>query len=318
MLRVLQAGMRRQGLQSPAQAWLKSAKVPLDAKRQWVGQVLAQRGWAGLLRLGEGVQDLEGEVLFDYLSASAQPQHILHAWLRLERYVHSRHRLALTYLSPKHVQMHHYSVIEGQAPTPAEDVVVLSVLLGILERCGLTGLQFCWDAAPAWWDWSISSEPEAALRQVLALGATARWQIQWQTNPAPKATSKKAGQASQADWNDSGLGDKHSWSRQLANWIGKQLLQSRVESLNLADAAQELGSSERSLQRHLQAEGVRFVDVLGQVRVNLAASQLRSSTCSLAEVGFSSGFADQAHFCREFKRRVGMSPLQFQERSRAH
>jgi AraC-like DNA-binding protein len=317
MLRVLHAGMRRLGLESPAQAWFKSAKVPLDAKRQLVGQVLAQRGWVGLLQLGEGVQDIEGEVLFDYLSASAEPRQILHSWLRLERYVHSRHRLRLAYPSPQHVQMHHYSVVEGQAPTPAEDVVVLGVLLGTLDRCGLKDLQFCWDAAPSWWDWSAAAKSEATLRQVFELEASAHWQIQWHgaNKPAsPPASSHLAPVRGRDAWNGWGdWGGQHSWSRKVADWVGQQLLQSRVESLSLAQAADVLGVGERSLQRHLQAEGLRFVDVLGQVRVNLAASQLRLARCSLAEVGFSSGFADQAHFCREFKRRIGMSPLQWRE-----
>jgi AraC-like DNA-binding protein len=309
MLRVLHAGMRRLGLESPAQAWLQSATVPLDAKRQLVGQVLAQRGWLGVLRLGEGVEELQGEVLMDYLAASADPNHILQAWLRLERYVHSRHRMRITHLSERHIQMHHYSLIEGQAPSAAEDVVVLGVLLGLLQRCGLQDLRFTWEPSLGWWEWGHigrSQEALAGLQHALQTAQTAHWQMQW-TDVIERSNTAPA----QFQFDRTSM--PGLWSAKVAEWVVQQLVQSRVELISLSQAALSLHLSERSLQRNLRAEGLRFVDVLGQARVNLAARLLKQSSSALAEVGFSSGFADQAHFCREFKRRVGMSPLHFRE-----
>ena len=321
MLRVLHAGMRKQGLASPAQAWLKSAQVPLDAKRQIVTQVLSQRGWIGVLKLGMGVHDVHGEALMHYLLCNRTPMYVFNAWLRLERYTHSRHRIQLKPLPSEEdkgldgVEMHHHSLISALPPSPAEDIVVLGVLLGLVDRMEWGELAFRWQADRPWQNWTqVSEQPQSideTLHRVIKGKATAHWQICW----AQKDTSSNEKLLGIAPV-DPDVSQLHSelgpWSAKVAQWLVQQLNTFAVETTKIDDAAHHLGVSARSLQRQLQAEGLRYVDVLGHVRTNLAAFRLKGAA-SLSEIGFVCGYTDQAHFCREFKRRVGMSPLQFRQ-----
>jgi AraC-like DNA-binding protein len=72
--------------------------------------------------------------------------------------------------------------------------------------------------------------------------------------------------------------------------------------------ARQLGSSARSLQRHLRAEGTSFASVLDEVRSSLARSYLRDPEISLAEISFLLGFSHPNSFFRAFRRWTGMTP----------
>ena len=61
----------------------------------------------------------------------------------------------------------------------------------------------------------------------------------------------------------------------------------------------------RSFRRFL---GCTFGDYLSEVRIRRAFDLLRGSKGSLADVSYTSGFADQAHLCRTFKKVTGLTP----------
>jgi AraC-like DNA-binding protein len=48
-----------------------------------------------------------------------------------------------------------------------------------------------------------------------------------------------------------------------------------------------------------------------ELRCRAGAWWLLNSHASIAELGFLSGYADQAHFTRELQRRVGMTPARY-------
>lgn len=87
-------------------------------------------------------------------------------------------------------------------------------------------------------------------------------------------------------------------------------------SWRLKDAARELAFSERTLQRHLQQSGRNFSSVLRRARMRAAAKLLAETNTSLAEVGYFCGYADQAHFQRDFQRVANMTPQTFRVVSR--
>ncbi|MFN7191487.1 MAG: helix-turn-helix transcriptional regulator, partial [Rhodospirillales bacterium] len=83
---------------------------------------------------------------------------------------------------------------------------------------------------------------------------------------------------------------------------------------SVADLAKACVASPRSLQRRLAQDSMSVTRILGDVRTQAAAVLLVKSECSLAEIGFVSGFADQPHFTRSFKKRVGCTPAQYREK----
>jgi AraC-like DNA-binding protein len=79
------------------------------------------------------------------------------------------------------------------------------------------------------------------------------------------------------------------------------------------DVASASGLETRALQRSFRAYvGVSPKWVIQRYRLHEAAAQLTSADPpSLAELAASLGYADQAHFGRDFKRTIGQTPQSF-------
>jgi len=83
--------------------------------------------------------------------------------------------------------------------------------------------------------------------------------------------------------------------------------------LRVQEAATRFGIGERSLQRLFKKYvGVSPKWVIQRYRLHEAAEQLRGpAPPALAELAAALGYADQAHFAREFKETVGRTPRDF-------
>jgi AraC family transcriptional regulator len=99
------------------------------------------------------------------------------------------------------------------------------------------------------------------------------------------------------------------------NWLlmAKDLLHDRLtESFTIESIADEVGIHPVRLSHEFR----RFFKVtpgeyLRHIRVDFAAKQLTDTTCPLLEIAMASGFADQAHFSRTFRRITHMTPSAF-------
>jgi AraC family transcriptional regulator len=98
-------------------------------------------------------------------------------------------------------------------------------------------------------------------------------------------------------------------------WIERvrDCLQDRFrQRISVSDLADEFGVHPVYLTRAFRARfGCAVTDYLQRLRVRDAAHCLASSAAPIAQVACRSGFADQAHLCRQFKRGTGMTPGQF-------
>jgi AraC family transcriptional regulator len=86
------------------------------------------------------------------------------------------------------------------------------------------------------------------------------------------------------------------------------------ERLSLDDLSSEAGVHpvylSRAFRKHL-GEGIG--ERVHRLRVRAACEQMLEPEISLAEIGLSTGFADQSHFTRAFRRVTGMSPGHFRQ-----
>jgi AraC-like DNA-binding protein len=76
----------------------------------------------------------------------------------------------------------------------------------------------------------------------------------------------------------------------------------------MASVAEALATSERSLQRKLQTEGVSFRDVVDEARHKLALLYLGDQSLSMLDVACLLGYSEAAAFTRAFKRWTGSAP----------
>jgi AraC family transcriptional regulator len=84
--------------------------------------------------------------------------------------------------------------------------------------------------------------------------------------------------------------------------------------LSLDDLGSEAGVHpvylSRAFRKHL---GQGIGEYVHRLRVRAACEQMLEPEISLAEIGFATGFADQSHFTRAFRRVTGMSPGRFRQ-----
>ena len=85
--------------------------------------------------------------------------------------------------------------------------------------------------------------------------------------------------------------------------------------LSLAQAAQALNLSERTLSRHLAETGTSYRQIREDCCIEQARRLLRTSHLPLAAIAARTGYDDPANFSRAFKRATGMSPGQYRRAS---
>ncbi|MEM7524045.1 MAG: helix-turn-helix transcriptional regulator [Pseudomonadota bacterium] len=88
------------------------------------------------------------------------------------------------------------------------------------------------------------------------------------------------------------------------------ILANPMKRWSVSQAAKELGMSARSLQRRLLSENKTFSRVVADTRAATAVRLLDTTALSLNEIGFLSGYADQAQFTRPFMSAMAVSPRQ--------
>lgn len=78
---------------------------------------------------------------------------------------------------------------------------------------------------------------------------------------------------------------------------------------DLKDIAREIGCSRRRIERAFRsAVGLSPAAYLRLQRINRCIQQLRTGAMELSAIAADAGFADQSHFCREFRKITGLPP----------
>jgi AraC-like DNA-binding protein len=286
MLRLVRAGLQRQGLMPDGPAPVRQAHVPLEDKRAWLRRLWHTHGPDVIVRLGEAVHAMDDEPLLLALSLARDPADLLQRWQRLERFVHSRHRMRVAQPEPGLLRMQHVSLDPQHAPTPAEDLLVFGVLVALCERLEAPGLQARPAGSSGWRRhqraWGAGAWP----------GDVSTWELRWQAMPAsPVSEALHA--------------DPDHWIAQLQ----AQLTADPGRGWTVDMLAQATASSPRTLQRRLAQRGLSFTQLLSSARLTGAARLLTVGSMPTAEVGYVCGFADQAHFTRQFKQHTAMTPV---------
>lgn len=286
MLRLVRAGLQRQGLAADGPPPVRQAHVPLADKRTWLDRLWRAHGPDVIVRLGEAVQGMDDEPLLLALSLAHDPADLLQRWQRLERFVHSRHRVRVAMPEPGLLRIQHVSLDPQQAPTPAEDLLVFGFLVALCERLEAPGVQARPLGTAGW------SRSQRAWRAHAWPNDVSAWELRWQASPASPAAEPTHT-------------DPDHWIAQLQ----AQLAADPGRGWTVDILAQATASSPRTLQRRLAQRGLSFTQLLSSARLTGAARLLTVGSMPTAEVGYVCGFADQAHFTRQFKQHTAMTPV---------
>ena len=98
-------------------------------------------------------------------------------------------------------------------------------------------------------------------------------------------------------------------------WLSRILDKLKTEHccrLTLEELAREAGVHPVHLSRVFRrCTGEGISEHVHRLRVRSACERMLAPEASLADVGFSTGFADQSHFTRSFRKITGMTPAAF-------
>ena len=108
--------------------------------------------------------------------------------------------------------------------------------------------------------------------------------------------------------------------RRSPRWLREatELVHARFrESLRVVDVAAAVGVHPVHLARVFRLHHGRTIgDEVRRLRIDWAAAELLRTERPLAEIAFEAGFADQSHFTRAFKARLGVTPGRFRDTAR--
>lgn len=266
------------------------ATVSVDTKRMLLAEARMQGGPGFLLQIGQGIHAVASDPTLDALRRAADPSDLLQRWLRLEKYHHSHHRTEILSAGQQDLRLRHMS-LDAVPPSADENLVVLGLLAALLQGIGCRGIDI---------DIAGDDRSQPAIRSdrvVLAaplVRTTGTWQVGW-SDHAPQARPVPASPPAAT----------------IVDRLYALLDDDPLYGWTIAAAARQLAHSPRGLQRYLHDAGASFSGVVRDARVKRAARSMGGTTASLAEIGYASGFSDQAHFTREFRRITGMAPAEW-------
>jgi AraC-like DNA-binding protein len=108
-------------------------------------------------------------------------------------------------------------------------------------------------------------------------------------------------------------GKAPAWAQEL-----KEIIQDQIDT-NLALSLKEISESLNVHPTYLSREfskyfdDLSFGDYIRKLRIEKAIVLLNESKHSLAEIAYLTGFSDQSHFARIFKKTTGKSPLSYRK-----
>ncbi|MFN3259722.1 MAG: helix-turn-helix transcriptional regulator [Pikeienuella sp.] len=284
MMRLIRAGLARQGFAAGPAGSEPGAHVPLASKREALRRIAERHGAMALLRIGEALESLRDEPALAAMERAESPEDAVERWRRLERYVHSRHRTEALSSEPGRLVLRHVAVSPHEPPLREEDFLVFGLLVALVRRTGAKGLRARPRGAEGWaFEGCRTSAPGE--------GESAVWIIEWDRvepgrGPDPAACGRRA--------------------------LGDILRRDLTRRWTVGTAARELGRSPRSLQRLLHEQGKPFSRIVADIRAAAAVRLLEAEEeRDLAEIGFLCGYADQAHFTRAFRAALATTPRAF-------
>lgn len=285
MMRLIHAGMAAQGIALPPSRATAEAHVPLADKQRLLARLLDAHGPLAILRIGEAAPRMPREPMHRALLLAEDPPDLLRRWRKLERFGHSRHRIRWQQAGPGRLLLRHVAPAGAAPPGLAEHLLVFGLLAVLMETIGAEALQLAPASGPgprrvagAW----TGGEPAGSYDACIL-------------SYRPAAPGARPGTAPEQ-------GDR------LVATLRALVLSDPARQWRLAELAARTGRSPRSLQRHLGALGTGTGRIVAEARMEASAELLAGSGCSLAEIGFVCGFADQAHFSRAFRRFTACTP----------
>jgi len=286
MMRLVAMGLANQGISVPMAA-PTGAHVRRGTKRDLLDRVLQDHGLKAILAISDAVPQMPPEPVVLVLRKAVSLADLLDRWARLETFSHGRHRVDTVQVSPGSFQLHHVARDNGPPPSAVESLLVFGLITRLCEDLGAEPVTLKDEGGNFWRQDGVWSE---------------------------HVLNQSVGRATLSARFPDRLDDFSKTDHQDPNALRQAIAEDPLRRWTLKSLAQHAATSERTLQRRMASQSTSFSRILFEARLQIAADHLCAEDGpGLAEIGFLSGYADQAHFARSFKQGVGTTPKKYRE-----
>ncbi len=301
LVALVRSELGRRGLApaSPAAPTVTEATVGLATKRDLLARTAAVHGLLPLMEVGRGLSTLPAHPVVAALTAAVDPHDAVARWQRLERFLHSTHRLVVEEAGERHLVLRHAGPEGAAPPLPPEDALVLGAVAELCRHCGATDLRIA-VVAPGGVEHPVLAGGRFTEPPLAGPGGTGRWRIAW-TGVEPSAHER----------GDDAPGDDEALRSDTVGRVAAAVGGDLGRRWTLSTLAGLTAMSERTLQRRLADAGTTVPALVRSVRVAAAGRMLAETDHDVATVGFACGFPDQPHFSRVYKRHTAMTPAAY-------
>jgi AraC-like DNA-binding protein len=298
---VLQSFRADQRLLPPAwrnpEAWPEygqGAHASRHLKDDLLEHALAVAGPRALLRLGEGLGDLDVIPFAAALSRCPGAAALAESWARLEALMQIEPRTVFERVDARVLAFSRRDA--GGGPPPLRHhLFVAGALWTLLGHQGHQDLTLEVTDSDGH-SWAVAGGPDRAIRGPLPEARRARRWTLYAHERSPSTGQEPPG----------GEGPRElPWPTRVCRQL------SFDERPSLKQLARRLGTSSRTLQRRLAEQGLRFQTLTRTNRVHEAARRLLDTEQPITQVAMDTGFSDSAHLTREFRRVTGVTPSGF-------
>lgn len=268
-----------------------AGKAARSDKAQWLHTAVAQLGPSALLKVGAGIHRVHFDPTLALLLNAVSVPDLLERWQRLEAYMHGQHRVKALDIKDKYTTLQHYTNV-GVGPSQNDSLVVAGLFAAMLQSIGAKQLSLAMGE-------QVVISHDVIIDTIKPPKPAHTWRFSWEEY-APNCLNVEP------------LRLQHT----ATDRVQQVLLTDLSRSWKLAQVAELLTTSTRSLQRRLHQSGTSFQTLLRSTRADSAATWVLKGELDLSAIAYATGFSDQAHFSRDFKLRFNMSPTEYAALSR--
>ena len=284
---------------------VRNATVPAELKRDILDLIWSEAGPLTLLSIGQGVRHVGYDPIWHAAIRSASPAVVFDKWRRFEAFGHSRNRLRIDQTDENRAVFKRYA-IGGGTPTVPENLLICGLIVALLEANGCRGLRCHMPLADGPVH-CIRDNGRFSLPKDTDPLRTDGWTIEWQEFSA--RSEQGTDDPEPPDLPLPQTCDPAQRARIEA--VARHLMSDAARQWKVGELARETGFSTRSLQRILGGADLSFSRLVRLVRIHEACRLLKDSDAPITAVGFCAGFSDSAHFSRDFRASLGMTPSDY-------
>ena len=274
-------------------------------KRDFLDLVWREAGPETLLSIGQGIRDIGYDPIWHAAVRSASPTVMFDKWRRFEAFGHWQNRLRIDQTHEKRASFQRYAV-GGGMPTTPENLLICGLIIALLEEIGCVGLR-CDMPLDDGATYRIREDGRFSVPDDANPLMPDTWTIEWQMfssrtkNAIPEAEPPDIALPQSCD----------STLRNSIKTVVRLLTLDVSRQWKIDGLACEAGLSTRSLQRRLLDAELSFSHLVRLVRIHEACRLLKNSDAPITTIGFCAGFSDSAHFSRDFRASMGMTPSDY-------